>query len=228
MKNRERLKLLANIVGHIQGDGCISFRRPSRTSKNIYPWMRFNNSCTPLIGILAKEIRALFPYAHIFIKERTYPKGNYFLQVCQSKIVYEFINLGADEHDVPEWIKNSSHSVKESYLKALFDDEGTVYCGIRKCKNRSSYITKSIQMTTTSKKLAFGIRDLLIELKMRPYFTIGKYKINDGEDFAPYFTIGLTNNESILKFNEMINFDHPIKKEKLISMINNPRFRFYQ
>lgn len=219
----KKLKIIANIVGHLQGDGSISFRYSSKDYPKLYPWLRFNNSNLKLIYFVAKEIRILFPNAKISIYERKYQKGNYVLYVTKSEIVNFFIKFGADNHKVPNWIKNGNKSIKISYLRALFDDEGCVYVGqvYSKSDNRF-YNRKVVKIGVIQKSFALGIMNLLKELGIKPYFSKTKYKINYGKNFAFFYTVGLGSSKNIFQFYRKIGFNHIKKQQKLEKMMLNP------
>jgi intein/homing endonuclease len=218
-------EILANIIGHIQGDGCISFRRNSKNSPKLYPWLRYCNSCKKLIKLFVQKLTILFPGTPVYVKERRDKRGIFFVYVTKTKAVEFLIKMGANKKEVPKWIKNSPISVKAAYLRALFDDDGTVYHGNVK-SGKYTQVSKSIKWGSASEKLANGVYKLLVSLGMRPRKYIRRYRSNYGKNFSPYFVIELRNNLSIMKYYNLIGFDHPIKKEKLKNLINDPRIRF--
>lgn len=171
--DNKKLEIIANIVGHIQGDGSISFRCPSKKSNRLYPWIRFNNSNLKLVKHVAQEIRMLFPNVRISIRERKTNKGNYVLDVTQSEVVNYFIKYGADIHKVPDWVLKGTITIKTSYLRALFDDDGCVYIGKTVSRGYSS-LTKTIIIGISNEVFAKGIFSLLKNIGLKPYISKSK------------------------------------------------------
>lgn len=128
------------------------------------------------------------------------------------RLIYNKFGLGKD--NVPRLIKDCSEEIKGAYLRAVFDDEGTIskhYGQIRLKMKYKSYIQDIKQL----------IESLNIECSK-----IAREKINEKYmSGCYYFTI--SGQYNLKAFDDNIGFDHPQKSEKLKTVISKIKFRTY-
>lgn len=112
---------LASLFGHVLGDGCIKAREES---------FCYVNKNKDLIEEVKRGFKELF---EINTKERFNGKRGFY-EVQSPKVIAKFLVLcGFPKGEkmkqiltIPNWIKNGSFKIKSAFIRALFDDEGTV------------------------------------------------------------------------------------------------------
>ncbi len=190
------------IIGHICGDGSITRSSPHKGVS-----LRYVNSEPILIESFKEKVRRVFGNIEPNIQIRNggnYTRDNYCLQypTILSMFILSVFDCQSNElKDAPEFIFDLPIRAKCSFLRALFDDEGTV-----------SVKDKAITIGLKPIKIVEKIRSLLIELGFNP----SKIFMSGGVN-----KIILCRKEDIILFNEIIGFKHPSKNEKLISIIKN-------
>ncbi len=122
--------------------------------------------------------------------------------------------FGLDKDNVPDLIKDCSEEIKGAYLRAVFDDEGTIsknYGQIRLKMKYSTYV-QDIKQLTESLNIECS---KVVREKINEKYMSGCY----------YFTI--SGQYNLKAFNDNIGFDHPQKSEKLKTAISMIKLRTY-
>jgi len=138
-----------------------------------------------------------------FVTKINIYKGKGYTQVNLPAAVGKFLvskfgTFGSKEFVIPE-LKNKK-SIKR-YLRAIFDDEGSVV----EDKKRYRYIS----LRLVNKVALEQIRKFLSKLRIDSH--VYKYK----------FELRISKLENIIRFAKMVNFTHPLQKEKLKKLLNN-------
>lgn len=205
--DKEKLKILARTVAHYMGDGGVTNKYAAYFNKN-----------ETLLNNFEKDITILFEGVHI--TKGKYNSGTKLLQIHNKQIIQFLKELVSDYRSgalkLPEFIK--SIELQKEFLKALFDDEGCVAFRIHK---PTGDLKRNLSLASKSKKL---IEDLKYVLETN--FDIKCNKINEyiakkwGKEY-PIFTLFISGKENFVKFRDLINFDHPVKRERLNIMISS-------
>jgi len=202
----EKEKALTRIVAHLMGDGCVSKR-----------YFGYYNKELSLLEHFKKDLAFLFPDTH-FISGKC-NSGTSFYTIQNKKIHTFLLSLLQDfrSHNLvlPEFINTKELQVE--FLRALFDDEGTVGVYVYQKTNE---IKRKIAISSTSLKLLNQIKGILeIHFDIKSNKIIRCIKITDSKKFI-YYILAITGRENFIKFRNQINFKHPIKRKKLDLMIN--------
>lgn len=203
---------LASLLGHSLGDGHINKKDKG---------FEYTNKDFQLHNHVLKVIKKLFNFNNYSerldckgIQTRKYSKLiGYILHLAGSpfgnKITQSFL--------IPNWIMQGSKEIKTAFIKALFDDEGTIKTNkellIKFSKNKK-YINSLQKFTKQIKKL---LEDLGIEVT-----SIRKGNIWYGKNgHTIQLILGLHGYKNFVKFHKDIGFNHKQKQKKLKIMINN-------
>lgn len=184
------------ILGHICGDGTIVRKNPK---KGVL--LKYINSEPILIKSFQEKIKNIFGQIKVNVQVRDgekYSRKNYLLQypTIISLFILSIFNYKTKEGmELPKFIFELSGKEQCSFLRALFDDEGTI-----------STKEKRIVIGLKPKKSIEQIRDLLTNLKFYPT------KIYESGNI---FKISLQKKRDIILFKKIIGFKHPAKKERL-------------
>ena len=184
-------KAMASLVGHVFGDGHIGKK------KRQFEYCNDNANLLNEVRNYVKEVFGLEP-----MTERKNRLG-------YSTLVGEVLEkFGAhlapkiySEKNVPEWIKNGSDDIKIAFLKALFDDDGSVmFSEGYPAKGINFYQIRNKPILKSSHEFLNEVGGLLKEFSIMagaPHLR-KFYKIN-GEDHAISY-INITDYKSILNF----------------------------
>lgn len=189
------------ILGHICGDGTITRNNPKKGIA-----LKYINSEPTLIKSFQKKIKKIFGNISANIQVRSgkgYRRKNYVLQyptIISCFVLSVFNYKAKEEMELPNFIFKMSKKSKCSFLRALFDDEGTV-----------NIKEKRIVIGLKPQKPIEEIRNLLIHLKFHPTKI---YKSGN------ILKISLQKNKDIILFNKIVGFKHPNKRKKLDIIIN--------
>jgi len=185
---------LAQIAGHIIGDGGIR--------KDLIA--RYTNQCDFLHNQFMKDILTALgnvkpsSYRHADNKKT---KTIVFPGIV-GLILTKFLGRQRKEFKhIPEIILHSDKNSKSLFLRALFDDEGSV--------NISPY---TISFKMASKKIIGLIKELLMQFDIKTSKTIKIKGTQTQRDRYQFYISGKANLE---RFNSEIGFDNPMQKEKL-------------
>jgi hypothetical protein len=198
-------KSLSRIIAKISGDGHLNKR-----------YIRYSNKCKLLRDEFVADIHREFRKVHII--KGVVNSGTPFVQI-QDKKLNKYLqkfhpNYKSKNLIVPKQIRDSRLSIQVEYLRALFDDDGTV--GIRVYEKTKEW-KRDIKIDSKSKALLRDIKELL-----KKGFKIETNKIGScqKEDKVWHYLI-ITGKENLIKFQKSIDFKHPIKKKKLKILIDS-------
>ncbi len=194
---------LVHIHAHVCGDGNMYMKKEKRSpsaiknSRMTEPFYRhvieYTNYCPELLDKMTLAIKSLFPKTYVYRdnKKRRIQARNKPLYCMLKMLKY----IDGSNWDIPQEIVENER-FRKIWLRAIFDDEGSVYKSCIVCYNTNKKAVLTIQ-----KMLALeGIRTTLYNRLP----TKLKYKI--------CYTIRIPS-ESFLEFKK-IGFDHSIKKKK--------------
>ena len=136
LKDKERLKILARVVAHLMGDGCVTER-----------YFAYYNQDKTLLNVFEKDVSDLFGKIH-FTRGKT-NSGTSLLMV-QNKPIRLFLksltkNYKSHYLEIPDFIKGKE-SQKE-FLRAFYDDEGCVALRVFK---KTGEIKRNITLSSNS------------------------------------------------------------------------------
>ncbi|MDP3027501.1 MAG: hypothetical protein Q8N63_07370 [Nanoarchaeota archaeon] len=121
--DEEKLKILSRVVAHYMGDGCVTNRYAAYFNKN-----------ETLLNNFEKDILSLFGEIHII--RGKYNSGTKLIQIQNKQIIQFLKELVQDYRShalkFPDFI--NTKQLQQQFLRALFDDEGTV--GLRTFKKQ--------------------------------------------------------------------------------------------
>ena len=182
----------ARIHAHVSADGYLSKCKCRRTSKELLSHprinlfkMRYSVAYVNTDPVLAKEFindtKKLFD-----VKAVSCGKFEYRIS---AKWIYDLMRdsgaLMSDTWFIPSFILNGSREVKSAWLKAFFDDEGSIT--FNKNKRMVRWFQHSVEILQIVKQL---LTDLGIASKID----------------EKYFEIIISKKENLLKFQKIINF----------------------
>jgi len=202
---------LASLFGHILGDGCIKSKEG-----NIY----YTNKSKDLIDEFKAIIEELFGIE---------PKTNFnqkrrFYEVYPPKTIARFLVLcgfpkGPKTEQIitiPSWIKEGSKEVKASFVRALFDDEGTVINSKRNFVI-SFGMNKQKLLLESHKVFMKDIRQILISLEIFPNEVFERKQPKE----ATQLGFHIYKRYNLIKFLQNVGFTDNKKQQKLITAINS-------
>ena len=197
---------LVEILGHICGDGTITRVQPHKG-------INFNyiNSEPTLIKEFQNLMKQVFgditPNILVRDKKPHYRRPNYVLQypTIISLFVLSIFDYKTKENmTLPKFIFKMSKKAKCRFLRAIFDDEGTIN-------------DKSIVLGMKPQHIIQGIKNLLEDIGIK---TPKIRKLNRG-----MHSIEIRKGEYVKKFEELIGFKHP-RKAKILGNIINIGWKF--
>jgi len=202
--NEKLNKYIVAIYAHICCDGNMYIKSQKRSPSSIRitgttePSKRYvveyNNTCNELLIFVRDNINNIFPGRYIYFDD----KGKHRIQMMNKPLYVMLKNIGyirGKEWDIPkEIIENEEF--RRIWLRAFFDDEGSVYhnCIVGYNTNRKA-ILKIIEMLE------------LEDMKIGVYERIPK-----NPKHRVCYTIKILSS-SFLDFKK-IGFNHPEKKKK--------------
>ena len=203
-------KAMASLVGHVFGDGYIGKKKRQ---------FEYCNDNPNLLNEVRNYVR------EIFVLEPMTERRN---RIGYSTIVGEVLELfGAhlapkiySNKTIPNWIKYGDSELKIVFLKALFDDDGSVmYSKNYNAKGINFYQIRDKSKLQSSHKFLSEIRGLLKEFDilageplLRKFYTI------NGEEHAISY-INITDYNSILNFYYRIGLTDGEKFDRLKKII---------
>lgn len=129
-----------------------------------------------------------------------------------SKKVYEDLlrygNYRSYNWSLPNQIKKSSNKIKTEFLRAFYDDEGSVICN-----NKTNSI--EIRLYSINKKGLLQLKSLLEKFGIYSRLAKG-YGLKRN-----VFAIVVNRKKEVKKFSKLIGFNLKRKQEKLIQGLNN-------
>jgi intein/homing endonuclease len=132
-------------------------------------------------------------------------------------------NKTKKDFDVPPWILNGDSEIKRAFLRAMFDDEGSVDAC---CKWRSIKFAmgKSVSQSKSLYQFLNSIRNMLadFEINAQKVRVWRRYKVKDDDKLILGFWItGKQNSgkQNLKFFAQKIGFNHKIKQSKLTATL---------
>ena len=207
LSDLEKSKILARIVAHLMGDGCVTER-----------YFAYYNMNDLLLENFEKDTLSLFRDIHIIRGKVN--SGTQLVQV-QNKPILNFLRSLIKDYrshylHIPKFIDKKE--LQKEFLGAFYDDEGCVALRIFKKTNE---IKRNITLSSNSLTLLEEIKKILQENFNIKSNKISKYTKKVGNKEFVNYVLSITGKENFIKFREEINFIHPLKKEKLEIMINS-------
>lgn len=197
--------LLARIAGHLTGDGGINERC------NVY----YANKCEMLVEQFKRDIKREFRNIknleyidHKGVKSVRFPK---FVGIILQNLLGKM--SGHFKH-VPEIILNSDKTCRKLFLRALFDDEGSVRVKEHK-----------IEIKMANESIIKTIKEMLSEFDIKVgRISRRKYK----KPWRDQFRFIISGRRNIENYYREIGFDHRKKKEKLRISLQNYEMTYYK
>ena len=193
---------MARCIAKISGDGCLYYR-----------YIRYNNTCKELREEFVADVKKEFN--HTKFTYGVSNSGTSFVQIHGKALIGKFLEFlpsykSADIY-VPAQLFAASIEAKSAYLRAIFDDEGSV--GIRIFAKTGEW-KRNIKIDSKSYALLEGIKALLLE------FGISSNNIRrcDKKDKYWYY-LGVSRRENFEQFSKFIGFTHPLKQKKLLFLL---------
>jgi len=191
--------------GHISGEGCFEYTNREislhvKVSKIIYKLFNINKYTKSSSKTVERRRYNTIVGKALYLAG--VPKGNKILQ----------------SFSIPQWILDDSKEIKKSFIRALFDDEGTVKTSgheiLIKFSKNEKYIDSLQKFMEQIRQL---LEDLGIEVTSirRENIIIGK----NGRTIQ--LILGIHGYKNFLKFSKEIKFNHRQKQKKLEKMVNN-------
>jgi hypothetical protein len=197
---------LASLVGHALGDGHVSCER-----------FKYVNQRKELVEEVIQYTNLIFGHNG----KRFFYNGCYCVEfpgVIGRLLQLVEVPLGRkviQEFEIPSWIRNGSQEIKSAFLRALFDDEGSMING-----KYSNFISISMykhkNLVNGHIKFLNEIRTMLNDFEITPTKVSFKKDWNDTKEFG----FRIYNKKSLINFARNVKFNHAIKNKKLISTIN--------
>ncbi len=207
-----RSEELAELIGHTLGDGHIS-----KGGRFVYV-----NTCKSLIKRVQQLVDVVFGKS-VYCDYRKRKDGSVSLHYPSALgLILERCgcvmgNKFRQEFDVPVWIKNGSEAVKSAFIRALFDDEGSVNdSGICINMAKIEHLEHSLMVFFES------LQDMLVDLKIRPRnITRCVRRVNKNGTIAIGLLFVICGINELKNFREHIGFIHPEKEERLKTLVDS-------
>ncbi len=197
-------KNLARCVAKISGDGYLYYR-----------YIRYNNTSKELLDEFEEDIKKEF--GDIKITKGITNTGTPFRQVHGKRIITKFLEYLPDYRSdfiwVPDQIKESTDSVKQEYLRALYDDEGSPSLRLF---NKTKEWKRNLNLTSNSTRLLKDVKEILSNS-----FSIKSSKIFKNKNNDHCYVLSITGKDNFVRFKRNVGFKIPRKKERLNLIIKS-------
>lgn len=202
---------LAGLVGHCFGDGNISSKKAE---------FDYVNGDMGLINSVISEVEILFSAQPTYFG----PNGDGTYKVNFSNLIGKILALAGAPRGkkvystmtVPGWIMEGSFETRRAFLRALFDDDGSVLFSLNyAAKNVNLHFTRVSSIDENFVRYLNDLRALLLSLGInssRPYIA-RKYYVGGSERLVRGFVISRF--EDRQRYFSLINFSQVIKKKRL-------------
>jgi hypothetical protein len=192
-------KKLANLLGHLIADGA------EHNNKRF----TYANERDELINEVIEEINECFGKIDLHIREEV-KRGSKIKIVYIPRIIWIIIKklhneFGSKRATVPKLIWESNKIIKASFLRALFDDEGSVYIKEKKIKIKLA----NLKLISQIKRL---LKELLIDT--------GKIQRDNN-----CYLINICGLDDLTRYSNLIGFTHKIKRKKLEALLNSYKYK---
>jgi hypothetical protein len=196
-------KNMVRCIAHLSGDGNVYHR-----------YLRYNNTSTTLLNLFEKDI--IKEFGNIPITKGTGNSGTSFIQVNRKLVIEKFLTFlpsyKSGDIYVPDEIKNGNKENKIEYLKALYDDEGSVALRIAKKTNEWK---RNITLSSNSLRILLEIKEILqndFQIKSNKIY---RNKPNSKTDIS--YVLSISGLKNITNFID-IGFNHK-KKQLLLELM---------
>jgi|GEM_PF-1242329 DNA-binding transcriptional ArsR family regulator len=192
---------LANIAGHLAGDGGIT-----KVNRVFY-----SNKSRTLIELFKRNMRIVFgkiPYNEYREKctQVMYPT------ITGVILKFFFGEMRNEQKRVPLQILGSNSIYQSSFIRALFDDEGNV-----------NFKKATVQINMTNKSIIEDVKQMLLNFRIvAGKITQVKRKRIGKKDI---YLFRISGREHLKLFMEKIGFDNPIKKIKLQRLVESYKYK---
>jgi len=198
---------LASLVGHAFGDGHVSTQR-----------FKYVNKRKELVDEVKNYTNLIFGHEG----RDFYIKNKECFGIEFPGVIGQLLHLVGVVHGrktvkemyVPDWIRKGSDEIKTSFIRALFDDEGSVVIGkLQRFISISMY--KDVELIQNHIDFLNEIRQILTELGIKPTKLVYKKDYKNTKEFG----FRILSFESLSGFMKTINFTHLLKHKKLIEVL---------
>lgn len=198
---------LASLIGHSFGDGC--------TTRDRFKYVNKRNELVDEVKLYARIVFGANCREYYIEGKECY--GIEFPAIVGRLLFLSGGPLGrktTQKLKIPSWIKNGSKEIRVAFIRALFDDDGSV------CEGKiQSFITisqyKDRKLLKHHKNFLNEIRQILESLSINPTKVSWKKNYKNTTELA--FRIYAL--DSLLNFIKTIDFTHLLKHQKLIKII---------
>lgn len=153
----------AELSGAIIGDGWINSKK-SNLFISGHPTEDKEYYDNRIVRLMEKTLKRK-------IKTTAFPYwGTYGIGIYRKKEIERFIRLGipvgkkSTKIDVPEAIKKSGEEIQRSFLRGLFDTDGTIYF----MKQKDEYKRPRIRIASISKNLIKSVKNMSKQFGITP------------------------------------------------------------
>lgn len=203
-------KQMASLVGHVFGDGYIGSKKRQ---------FEYCNNNSNLLKEVKGDVKAIFELE---------PFTERWNRIGYSTIVGEILEkFGAhtapkikSEKSIPDWIKSGPEEFKIAFIRALFDDDGSVlFSQNYNAKGVNLYQIREKGLLVQSHNLLLEIKKMLHEFGIysgEPH--LRKFYNSNGKERAISY-INITNYDSIFIFYKKIGLSKGDKLDRLMKII---------
>lgn len=193
-------KNTARCIAKISGDGCLSKK-----------YIRYANTNSILRNEFLRDIKQIF--GNITITKGVVNSGTPFIHITNKKTLQYFLrylnDYKSNKIKIPTIIKQSNLNLQKEYLRAFYDDEGSV---VLRVFQKTKEWKRNIRLTSVSKQMILDVSFLLNNnFKIKTNEIIHYTKKN----YKKCYYLDITGKENILKFKNVIGFKHPKKIKKI-------------
>jgi intein/homing endonuclease len=212
---------LASLVAHALGDGSIG-------EKNLQ--VEFKNKSPECLQDVIDATQSIFNI-EVRLRKDTSGFPVVFLPASVGQVLLLAGAAQGDktkkDFDVPQWIKDGDIEIKKAFLRALFDDEGSVDMW-SKWRNIKFAMGKSESRGESLRKFLNSIRSMLrdFEINAQKVRIWRRYKVS-GEKNKLILGFWITGKHNLKFFAQRIGFKHVGKQRKLIEMLSTFKHAIY-
>jgi len=203
--------VMGGIIGHVYGDGTIPQNKVQ---------FSYCNKEKELVDDLRRSVNNIFKTEPI----STYKSKDGTYKVSYSTLVgHILIKLGVpygnkmhSELPIPNCITCGGLAIQRAFLKALFDDDGSVmYSEKYAAHNVNLHLTRDSELESDLRNLFGQVRGLLnnFGILSSSVYTARKYFVKDKERIVLGFVIN--RNSELPRFSKEIGFRSPSKRDRL-------------
>ncbi len=213
---------LARLVADLTSDGHLQIQGhryiSSFYSKEINEIQRFNDKFYKLFKIKGKIYEDRRP-----VGKNPNPIIRYKIFFISKQVSLFLRDIGTPVGDktnfpflIPEWIIKGTKEMKSSYIRGLFDAEGSIFCGKDKRWQMTFKMAKNEEILSTGINFFQQIKDILSEFNIKSS-PINTHKLNIRKNGSQSIILRICiEKPSFKNFLKYISFDNKNKQEKLL------------